>query len=539
VLHLSGHAAITVEGPRFVMEDDIGRREDASAADIADAVGHRWPPLVFLSGCRTGGASDEGDVASMAEALVIAGAPSVLGWALPVGDHAASRLAAELYRGLAGGSGRDRAVANARRLLFVEANRFWHLLRLYADRSPLGPLVTAPAAPGRSKLRVRPVAELFLDPTGEVKVASREGFVGRRRELQRCLAALRPSDPGTGPPVLVLHGMGGLGKSTLAARLLDRLRHSHAHQAVWVGKVDDLEVGKLTQRINVDSDTHQRVNELLSKPGIPLVDRLVFVLDGPLADTPCVFVFDDFERGNLDDDGQGGHVCTPEALDVVTAFAAAIARTASPSRVIVTSRHDFPLPTRVRAVRESLLELSGTDLDKKLRLTQHLGPTSTIDPAVRDRAIAAASGIPRLIERLDRVVADPQIDVAALLDAITETTVEYREEILAERLLSAQRPEVRQVLGLASVYEIPVPEPAIMALDPSQSVAGPLARAVAVGLIESGVHPGTGGTRYLVSNLLKPLIEGCPEQLTADDRTTAVARAARALYRLWVGSRGE
>ncbi len=132
VLHLSGHAAITVEGPRFVMEDDIGRREDASAADIADAVGHRWPPLVFLSGCRTGGASDEGDVASMAEALVIAGAPSVLGWALPVGDHAASRLAAELYRGLAGGSGRDRAVANARRLLFVEANRFWHLLRLYA-----------------------------------------------------------------------------------------------------------------------------------------------------------------------------------------------------------------------------------------------------------------------------------------------------------------------------------------------------------------------------------------------------------------------
>jgi hypothetical protein len=48
----------------------------------------------------------------------------------------------------------------------------------------------------------------------------REGFVGRRREQQKLLPALREADT----TFVVLHGIGGQGKSTLATRLVDRLR---------------------------------------------------------------------------------------------------------------------------------------------------------------------------------------------------------------------------------------------------------------------------------------------------------------------------
>ncbi len=539
VLHVSGHATLGPTVPRFVLENEIGMRDDATAAEIAEALGHSWPPLVFVSGCHTGRASGEGELASMAEALVQAGAPAVLGWALPVGDHAASQLAAVLYHGLATGGRRDAAVTAARRALFTSKSPYWHLLRLYADRTPLGPLVTPPAQKGRVKLRARPVSELFLGPSGEVKVASNEGFVGRRRELQRCLRALRPVGSAVGPQLLILHGMGGLGKSTLAARLLDRMRTTHPKQAVWVGQIDENEICKLTDRVTLDAASHLSINKLLTEPGLTLEERIRFILDGPLTDVACVFVFDDFEHGNLDDDGNGGYVCTPAALEVVTALATAIARTGSQSRVIITSRHDFPLPPGVAAQRESLSALRGADLEKKLQLTANLGSSSALAPAVRRHAIDAAAGIPRLVERIDRLISDPGTDHEQILGTIDATAVEYREELLAEKLLAAQQPETRRMLALAAIYEIPVPVAATAALVAGGAVSSSLARAVAVGLIDTGPHPTSGEHRYLVSNLLKPLLGGIAERLTDKDRVAAFGLGARALYELWVVPDGQ
>jgi hypothetical protein len=47
------------------------------------------------------------------------------------------------------------------------------------------------------------------------------GFRGRRRELREHLRILREGTP----PVLCITGYGGIGKSTLASRLIDRLQH--------------------------------------------------------------------------------------------------------------------------------------------------------------------------------------------------------------------------------------------------------------------------------------------------------------------------
>ena len=114
-----------------------------------------------------------------------------------------------------------------------------------------------------------------------------------------------------------------------------------------------------------------------------------------LRSKPLVRVGDDFEDGNLEPDGRGGHQCTAEALQVLQAFGTAISRTGSPSRILITSRYDFPVPTPLQVVRQPIGYLQGADLKKKLRLTKNLGPFSPIEEVVRTRAITAAAGIPR------------------------------------------------------------------------------------------------------------------------------------------------
>lgn len=534
VLHLSGHGVLAPQGALFVMEASDGTRSDASAAEIATAIGGLWPGLVFVSGCHTAGTPQDGLVASMAEALVDAGAPAVLGWALPVGDVSANQLAGKLFERLADGAPVGDAVTDARRALHDSHSGYWHLLRFYTDKTPLTPLVTPPGTKGRQRWRARSADTLFLDPEGQVKVTKAVGFVGRRRELQRLLLALRPDDSRTGPQVAVLHGMGGLGKSTLTARLLSRLTPTHPHQAVWVGRIDETSITGLTGRLNLpDPDQDQQVNQLLNRQGVSLADRVRYVLDGPLRDEQCVFVFDDFEDGNLEPDGSGGFRCTPEALAVLNAFGSGIERTGTASRVVVTCRHDFPLPPGLRVVRQPLSGLDGADLAKKLRLTQNLGPTSTIDPAIKNRAIAAAAGIPRLLERLDSLVGtDGQIDDA--LAAIDATEVKYREELTLQKLLDRQPTGVRRVIALAAIYQIAVPREALEALVPDRSIQDEIDAAVKVGLLQAGIHPATGETRYLVSPLLSPLLDQIPERLDEQDLRQAQEHGARYLFHRWV-----
>jgi len=243
-------------------------------------------------------------------------------------------------------------------------------------------------------------------------------------------------------------------------------------------------------------------------------------------------------RPPLEPDGLGGYRCAAEALQVLQGFGTAIARTASASRVVVTSRYDFPLPAGVQVVRQGIGQLQGADLEKKLRLTENLGPTSLVDQAVRERAIAAAAGIPRLLERLDSLVGLDLGDLDARFAAIEAEQVEFREELLLQQLLDVQPAGARRAIALAAIYEIAVPAEAILALSPEHPIVGDVQAAAGVGLLQAGLHPSTGEVRYLVSPLLRPLLDAMAERLNDEDLQQAQGRGARFLYQLWVDSGG-
>jgi len=121
ILHLTGHASVDASGPFFIAEGETGERQDVRLMNLVECLGLRIPPVVFLSGCRTGQAGAAGAVPSLAEAVLEATqARAVLGWGLPIGDRVATLAAAQLYGSLSTGLGLADALAKTYKVLLQD-----------------------------------------------------------------------------------------------------------------------------------------------------------------------------------------------------------------------------------------------------------------------------------------------------------------------------------------------------------------------------------------------------------------------------------
>ncbi len=227
IVHLSGHAALDEDGTGyFCFENERGLLDLRSATDITDRIfANSGVGMVFVSGCETA----RSDLAGLCQDLVGSGhVPLALGWGMPVIDSLATLFAHSLFRRLAAGNGADAAIDHARTELLAacpgadaHGNEIlltdFALPRLYAT----GPtdLLYDP------KAKADPPPQPTYRPTilADNIMGLNEGFVGRRRILQRTLPVLRDADGGK--TILLLTGVGGAGKSTLATRLANRLGH--------------------------------------------------------------------------------------------------------------------------------------------------------------------------------------------------------------------------------------------------------------------------------------------------------------------------
>lgn len=219
VFHLTGHATHQGGKPCFLTEDEYGACVYSSAEDIADSFKFSLPSLIFLCGCRTGYSSDA-VVLSMAEELLNMGATAVLGWGEGVLDTEASVASSQFYGELSQGRTIIQTLSSTYRALIKQQARDWHKLRFHIATTLPQALVTPLMTPGRKQLP-KPIISLeFRDDEDRLRVVSREEFVGRRRQLQNCLRTIKTDDDKVG---VLIYGMGGLGKSSIASRLWDRL----------------------------------------------------------------------------------------------------------------------------------------------------------------------------------------------------------------------------------------------------------------------------------------------------------------------------
>ena len=308
ILHLSGHGIQTHEGPRLLLEDEEGALDPVSPDALLRVLkrGRRIPHLVMISSCYSAGPA--GDIPSFASALVAGGVPSVVGWVRPVEDEVATKAASTLYGRLALGDSPAQAV-RAARVEIVQgepAGRYspaWATMYLLT-RDASGFTIDARAsklpisAPGQEE------TYRYLGESGRMKVLEK-GFVGRRRELQRALRVLRTGrNQERRVAGLLILGMKGVGKSCLAARVLDRHQQDFGDLGVVVvhGLLDEASVLEGFSRL-VDRWDDAPARAKLQGDD-PVVARLRGLLAGPWRDRPVVIVLDDFEQ-NLEPQAEG------------------------------------------------------------------------------------------------------------------------------------------------------------------------------------------------------------------------------------------
>ncbi|MEH2264639.1 tetratricopeptide repeat protein, partial [Nostoc sp.] len=521
VLHLTGHATFQDGQPRFITETEIGEAFYASASDIAQELQFRLPKLIFLSGCRTGQAGNSGSVPSMAEELLKSGAKVVLGWGQKVLDPDATAAAAALYEELSAGKQITEALACTYQALIKNKARDWHLLRLYAAGNLPSSLVTPLRTRGRKPAPPLSVSTQFLDPAGKVKVPTRESFIGRRRQLQNCLRVLsqtflsHPYQEGdTGGVGVLIHGMGGLGKSSLAARLCDRL--PNFERVVWIGRIDEASlVSRLAEKLD---DNEQRKSLQNYDEELRFRLRRVFCQLHEQA-KPFLLVLDDFE-GNLEP-RNASYVLQPEAAEVMKALVWAIKENSTSHRIIITCRYDFEFTQLQYFYKQPLDALQGTDLQKKFNRLTAFSAKSQVNEALKSQAQKLADGNPRLLEWLDKILQNTTVDVAAILNRLAADPVELREQVLAEALLQQMDSTMREMLSRGLVFELPVPRAAFAAVcDTIAKLEDYISRAVALGLLEVSHDEALRVPRILPVQL--------PENGEALHK-----QAAEVLYRLW------
>ncbi|MEH2185851.1 MAG: tetratricopeptide repeat protein [Nostoc sp.] len=467
--------------------------------------------MIFLSGCRTGQAGNSGSVPSMAEELLKSGAKAVLGWGQKVLDSDATAAAAALYEELSAGKQITEAVACTYQALIKNKARDWHLLRLYAAGNLPSSLVTPLRTRGRKPAPPLSVSTQFLDPAGKVKVPTRESFVGRRRQLQNCLRVLSQSTDEVG---VLIHGMGGLGKSSLAARLCDRL--PNFERVVWVGRIDEASlVSRLTEKLD-DNEQRKRLQNYDEELKFRL--RRVFQQLHEQA-KPFLLVLDDFEV-NLEPRDQS-YILQSEAAEVMKALVWAIRENYTSHCIIITCRYDFEFTQLQHFHKQPLEGMRGADLRKKCNLLTAFGAESQVDEALKSQAQKLADGNPRLLEWLDKILQNSTVDVAAILNRLAADPVELREQVLAEALLAQMDTTMQKMLSRGLVFELPVPREALATVcENIANLEHYISRAVALGLLEVSHDQALRVPRIL------------PVQLPKDGEVLH-KQAAEVLYRLW------
>ncbi|MBF0415889.1 MAG: CHAT domain-containing protein [Magnetococcales bacterium] len=347
VVHLSCHGDIIGQQPVLLLEDASGEELETTGGTLAAKLGDSKPALLFLSACRT--AEGRAAASPLATEMVYAGCANVVGWDGSVNDFDALLFAGYFYQELAGYATVGWAMATARRELLKQwqANpniaSHWHLARLFLG--PKGGEKLCASNKSKRCLPNDPGAQEFLDKERAlVPVAPRTTFVGRRRLLQTILASWRCGESKGAQ----IHGIGRTGKSSLAARLANRLPH---YQTVVVFRdydalaVLDAILGKLPARVG--REMREMWRDQVKKDEKILGDALRDILAGPCRQfdstsggKPLLLILDDLER--IQEPINGSRAATPFKSThqrVMRVILEAFRDVETESRLLLTSRH--------------------------------------------------------------------------------------------------------------------------------------------------------------------------------------------------------
>jgi tetratricopeptide (TPR) repeat protein len=291
LLHFTGHGLYERAAGRsfLALESEDGRTQLAGIADLrpylVDAPELR---LVCLSGCQTAQTSPADAFSGVATGLLQSDLPAALAMQFSILDPSAIELARAFYSALAHGDDLLAAMQQARLALrdFADGPGYdWGIPALYLRAGELrlvDPTAVPPALPAAPP-RLLDSAGLPLPPH----------FVGRKAELRQLRQALRQPQVNAA----FIRGIGGMGKSSVAAKFLQRpgLELDGA-LVIRCNEVDPLDIpAKLAHFLAAQGRAnHAEAAALILDSRLPPADRARQAA-ALVAERRYVVVFDNFE----------------------------------------------------------------------------------------------------------------------------------------------------------------------------------------------------------------------------------------------------
>lgn len=415
ILHISTHG----EPGALILEKEDGTSRRVSARDFVHSFPFgRQPVLTLLSACHSGtaccdkiasqesgdmNAASDGDINSFAGYLVKHGFPYVVAMQDAVSDTYATQFSEEFYRHLTYDNPpvieesfsrvrisleERRKKENQNRPLESQAPPEWMVPALY--KSNLGRHAAYEPDTILFCRDLETAVESFDPDISHRRIGE---FVGRRKEIfilrQKMVAR-------TGGAALIT-GMGGVGKSTLTARLLsDAIRAGQQFEIVSV-------VGVIT------------LSEMLKKFGCPgdNLDQLQYNFFHsllPQKGAATIFLLDNFEENlpSIQNGSQPDMAADNNLLELkdssLAAFLTELVRSGK-TRTIITSRYPFKLSKNQHKTFTTinLGPLSSAEIRK---LMSRLKGFENLTSQERYQVARTIGGHPRTLEFLDAILQD-------------------------------------------------------------------------------------------------------------------------------------
>jgi tetratricopeptide (TPR) repeat protein len=553
ILHFTGHGAFDPLHDRgsLLMEDTQGCERSVPNAEFAGALERaRALRLVTLSACQTAVHAQAGGFADLGPRLLLGGIPAVLAMQHSVPDRSATALAGAFYKAVAGGEPLDEALWEGRQ----------EMKRSSPNQVDFATPVLYLSDPACLALEAQALKASAVETPKDLSgVTAMRGFVGRSAELRKLQTEL---DPERGRwRAAVVHGMGGMGKTVLAARLAERLAPR------LDGVVSFRVTPTTTAQMALDHIAHFLLlhNAAYNLPAVAAFDQArgsgapLEVKAGALVEVlkklKLLVIFD-----NCEDILPGGQEVSREAqaLSAEAAQEAPVAAgelrrlisllvgaTDQGSRFLFTSRVDFEVVEANRLGGEiGRVALPELGFREAVYLMETLPPLDRLllsgesarAAALKEAKALPAVGVPTMREVFEKLGGHPyalvlfarqaaqQGSVRQVLDDLGAVTRELAAFTLLERAVRALPARAAALLRRAAVYDEAVEMEGLAYLlgdahDVMPEVGGEIAALLGWGLLAQ--PPGTEA--YALHALVKTWAR---EQWGAEERLALLNKAA-------------